>query len=151
MKTAVILSSCRSRSTRRWQSAHSFPVATLNWLPLCMVCSAIPSRSFRPHPLQRRCRLRGKELRRRLPMFPANTNSVKLKKIPFSGRFQPQGEDFCMDLPRRRGKIIQPCPNWRWEPPHLCGGRSALELRERVSPLITRFCSGNAKTSLIPG
>ena len=84
-------------------------------------------------------------------MFPANTNSVKLKKIPFSGRFQPQGEDFCVDLPRRRGKIIQPCPNWRWEPPHLCGGRSALELRERVSPLITRFCSGNAKTSLIPG
>ena len=88
MKTAVILSSCRSRSTRPWHSAHSFPVATLNWLPLCMVCSAIPSKSFRPHPLQRwpRCRLRGKELRRRLPMFPANTNSVKLKKNSFLGK-----------------------------------------------------------------
>jgi hypothetical protein len=30
-------------------------------------------------------------------------------------------------------------PNWSWEPPHLCGGRSALALRERVSTLITRF------------
>src|ERR1700689_526076 len=27
----------------------------------------------------------------------------------------------------------------RWEPPHLCGGRSALALCERVSTLITRF------------
>jgi hypothetical protein len=25
------------------------------------------------------------------------------------------------------------------EPPHLCGGRSALALRERVSTLVTRF------------
>ena len=26
-----------------------------------------------------------------------------------------------------------------WEPPHLCGGRGALALCERVSTLITRF------------
>ena len=36
-------------------------------------------------------------------------------------------------------------PNHRttwWEPPHLCGGRSALAFRERVSNLIRRFlCS----------
>jgi hypothetical protein len=29
--------------------------------------------------------------------------------------------------------------------PHLCGGRSALALRERVSTLITRFSAGKAK------
>jgi hypothetical protein len=29
-----------------------------------------------------------------------------------------------------------------WEPPHLCGGRSALALREVLSTLITRFSAG---------
>jgi hypothetical protein len=41
--------------------------------------------------------------------------------------------------------IGQTRPNGWWEPPHLCGGRSALALRERVSTLITRFSAGNAK------
>jgi hypothetical protein len=31
-------------------------------------------------------------------MFAANTNSVKLKKSSFLWKFQPQGEDFCVDL-----------------------------------------------------
>jgi hypothetical protein len=35
------------------------------------------------------------------------------------------------------------CPNSWWEPPHLCGGRSALALCERLSTLITRFSAGN--------
>ena len=85
MKTAVILSSCRSRSTRRWQPAHRSPVIALNWFLFCNVCSAILWRSFLPHPLQwwPGCRWRGKDSRRRLPMFRANPNSVKLKKSSF--------------------------------------------------------------------
>src|ERR1700689_5571140 len=35
-----------------------------------------------------------------------------------------------------------------WEPPHLCGGRSALALREKVSTIITRFSAGNAKAQI---
>jgi hypothetical protein len=35
-------------------------------------------------------------------MFPANDNGVKLKKVPFARRFQPEGEDFCVDLPHGR-------------------------------------------------
>ena len=53
MKIPVILSSCRRRSTRRWQTAHSAPDITLNWVPLGIVCSAIPRSAFLPHPLQR--------------------------------------------------------------------------------------------------
>src|ERR1700733_10372589 len=41
----------------------------------------------------------------------------------------------------------QTCPNWWWEPPHLCGARSALALCEGVATLITRFSAGNAKAS----
>jgi hypothetical protein len=38
-------------------------------------------------------------------MFPANTNSVKLKKSSFLWKVQTQGEDFCVDLPHR-GKNV---------------------------------------------
>jgi hypothetical protein len=53
----------------------------------------------------------------------------------------------CAAVPpgQRPMKSFQTCPNERWEPPHLCGGRSALALLERVSTLITRFSPGNAK------
>src|ERR1700733_9880630 len=35
-------------------------------------------------------------------------------------------------------------------PPHLCGGKSALALCERVSTPITRFSAGNANAPLGP-
>jgi hypothetical protein len=38
-------------------------------------------------------------------MFPANTNSVKLKKSPFLWKVQTQGEDFCVDLPHREKNV----------------------------------------------
>jgi hypothetical protein len=43
----------------------------------------------------------------------------------------------------------QTCPNERWEPPHLCGGTSALALGEGVSTLIARFSAGNTEASLV--
>jgi hypothetical protein len=38
-------------------------------------------------------------------MFPANTNSVKLKKSSFLWKVQTQGEDFCVDLPHREKNV----------------------------------------------
>ncbi len=39
-------------------------------------------------------------------MFPANTNSVKLKKSSFLWKVQTQGEDFCVDLLPHREKNV---------------------------------------------
>jgi hypothetical protein len=38
-------------------------------------------------------------------MFPANTNSVKLKKSSFLWKVQTLGEDFCVDLPHREENV----------------------------------------------
>jgi hypothetical protein len=74
---------------------------------------------------------------------PIRTSRAESKSALRAYRDHP--EEPALPAPACRGSLpkgtaeSQTCPNGWWEPPHLCGGKSALALCERVSTLITRF------------